>query len=161
MRIFLISFIFLCHTVNADTIKSYMEIANNIPQMEVKADPQAQAWARSAHHVLTITCESIAETMVQANEIAQRQNNPMFCLPPGVQLDSAKLNNLIQQTYKEISSQQSDKDLMTVSQVAWLGVAKQFPCQTNTAKAEMAQVSAAWGGQSAPTVAPQTGSFAP
>ncbi|EHL29491.1 hypothetical protein LDG_8453 [Legionella drancourtii LLAP12] len=138
-----------------------MEIANNIPQMEVKADPQAQAWARSAHHVLTITCESIAETMVQANEIAQRKNNPMFCLPPGVQLDSAQLNNLIQQTYKEISSQQSDKDSMTVSQVAWIGVAKQFPCQTNTAKTEMAQVSAAWGGQNSASVATQTGAFAP
>lgn len=158
MRIFLIGFMFLAHTVNADTIKSYMEIANNIPQMEVKADPQAQAWARSAHHVLTITCESIAETMTQANELAQRQNNPMFCLPPGVQLDSAKLNNLIQQTYKEISSQQSDKDSMTVSQVAWLGVAKQFPCQSNAAKAEMAQVSAAWGGQ---TAAPPVSALTP
>lgn len=131
MRLFLISSILFCHGVNADTIKNYMNIANNIPQMEVKADPQAQAWARSARHVLTITCESIEETITQANELAKRQGKPIFCLPPGVQLNSLTLNELIQQTYKEISSQQSDKDSMTVSQVAWLGVSKQYPCDTN------------------------------
>ena len=135
MRLFLISSILLCHSVYADTIKNYMNIANNIPQMEVKADPQAQAWARSARHVLTITCESIEETITQANELAKRQGTPIFCLPAGVQLNSITLNELIQQTYKEISSQQSDKDSMTVSQVAWLGVSKHYPCDTiNTAK---------------------------
>lgn len=142
MRTFLISFIFLCNSVNADIIKSYMNIANNIPQMEVKADPQAQAWARSARTVLTVACESIEETMIQANEIAKRQGTPIFCLPPGVQLNSLKLNELIQQTYKEISSQQSDKDSMTVSQVAWLGVTKQYPCKPSNG---IAQVNAAWG----------------
>lgn len=148
MRIFLICFFFVCHVVHADTIKSYMNIANNIPQMEIKADPQAQAWARSARNVLAITCESIGETMLHANEIAQRQGSPLFCLPLGVQLDSVKLNELIQQTYKEISSQQSDKDSMTVSQVAWLGVTKQYPCGTSAAKAEMGHITAALGGQS-------------
>lgn len=147
MRIFFIWFSFLCISVHADTIKNYMNIANNIPQMEIKADPQAQAWARSARHVLTITCESIGETIIHANEIAQRQGTPMFCLPPGVQINSLQLNELIQQTYKEISSQQNDKDLMTVSQVAWLGVTKQYPCKNSTAaKTEMEQVAMAWGG---------------
>lgn len=146
MRLFLICSIFLSHCLHADTIKSYMGIANNIPQMEIKADPQAQAWARSARNVLTITSESIEETMTQANEIAKRQGKPLFCLPPGVQLNSTKLNDLIQQTYKEISSQQSDKDMMTVSQVAWIGVSKNFPCKpNNAAKVELSQVTAAWG----------------
>lgn len=144
MRLFLISFFFLCQTIQADTIKNYMGIANNIPQMEVKADPQAQAWARSARHVLTITCESIEETMMQANEEAKKQGNPIFCLPPGKQLNSITLNDLIQQTYKELTSQQSDKDSLTVSQVAWLGVSKQYPCQNNAAKTGLSQ---AWGTQ--------------
>lgn len=146
MRILFISFIFLCHCLHADTIKNYMNIADNIQQMEIKADPQAQAWARSARHVLTITCESIAETMLQANEIAKNQGNPLFCLPKSVQLNASTLCQLLQQTYKGISSQQSDKDSMTVSQVAWLGASKSYPCQPNTAaKNEMTHVSAALG----------------
>ncbi|MGC1182284.1 phosphatase [Legionella sp.] len=148
MRLYLICFILICNAVNADTIKSYMGIASTIPQMEIKADPQAQAWARSARHVLTITCESIEETMTHANELAQKQGNPMFCLPPGVQLNALKLDELIQQTYKEISSQQSDKDAMTVSQVAWLGVTKHYPCKCNSgAKTEMDQIAAAGSGK--------------
>ena len=132
MRWLLIGLITICGSLHADTINNYMNIANNIPQMEIKADPQAQAWARSAHHVLTITCESIAETIMQANETATNLGKPIFCLPQGVQLNAITLNNLIQQTYKEISSQQSDKDKMTVSQIAWLGVNKRYSCQQNT-----------------------------
>lgn len=148
MRTSLWSFFFIFNCAHADTIKNYMSIAENIPQMEVKADPQAQAWARSARHVLTVTCESIAETMTQANELAKNQGHPIFCLPPNIQLNSLTLCDLIQQTYKEISSQQSDKDTMTVSQVAWLGAHQRFPCQQNApAKAEMAHVAAAMRAQ--------------
>lgn len=124
MRLLFISLILASGYLQADTINNYMNIANNIPQMEMKADPQAQAWARSARHVLTITSESIAETLIQANEAAKTQGKPIFCLPQGVQLNSFVMNELIQQTYKEISSQQSDKDKMTVSQVALLGLSK-------------------------------------
>lgn len=115
--------------VHADTIDHYVNIANNIPQMEMKADPQAQAWARSARNVLTITSETVAETLMQANELAKTQGRPLFCLPNGVSLNAVTLNGIIMQTYNDISSQQSDKDKMTVSQVAWLGVAKAYPCK--------------------------------
>ncbi|MCP0914527.1 MULTISPECIES: phosphatase [Legionella] len=115
-------------SVCADTIDHYMNIANNIPQMEMKADPQAQAWARSARNVLLLTSESIAETLLLANDTAKASGSPLFCLPAGMQLNPTMLNELIQQTYREISSQQSDKDRMTVSQVALLGVRKQYPC---------------------------------
>ena len=146
MRTLLISFVAFCNYIHADTIKNYMSIADNIPQMEIKADPQAQAWARSARHVLTVTCESIAETIVQANETAKNQGHPYFCLPLNEQLNAITLCNLIQQTYKEMSSQQSDKDSMTVSQVAWSGVTKHYPCQqNNTATNEMIHVVAALG----------------
>ena len=145
MRLFFISLMSICGYIHADTINNYMNIANNIPQMEIKADPQAQAWARSAHHVLTITCESIAETMTQANETAKSQGKPIFCLPQGTPLDATALNNLIQQTYKEISSQQSDKDKMTVSQIAWVGVTKRYPCNNANSDNQMAHASALIG----------------
>jgi hypothetical protein len=130
MRLLFIACMFICSMSYADTIENYMNIANNIPVMEMKADAQAQAWARSARHVLTITCESIAETLVQANETAHQLGKPLFCLANGVQLNPVTMNELIQQTYKEISSQQSDKDKMTVSQIALLGMSKRYPCQT-------------------------------
>ena len=128
---FLIStlLLLLSFVAQADTMDHYMNISNQIPQMEMKADPQAQAWARSARSVLIITNESIAETLSQANELAKTQGKALFCLPPGVSLDAATLNGIIMQTYRDISSQQSDKDKMTVSQIAWLGVNKRFPCE--------------------------------
>lgn len=129
MRLLFIIFSFICTASHADTIDNYMKIANNIPVMEMKADNQAQAWARSARHVLTITCESIAETLLQANETAKQHGSPLFCLTNGVQLNPIIMNELIQQTYKEMSSQQSDKDKMTVSQIALLGMSKKYPCQ--------------------------------
>jgi hypothetical protein len=142
MRLLLIGLISFCASLHADTINNYMNIANNIPQMEIKADPQAQAWARSAHHVLNITCESIAETLIQANETAKSQGKAIFCLPSNVQLNSLTLDGLIQQTYKEISSQQSDKDKMTVSQIAWLAVMKHYPCQNTSANNQILHVGA-------------------
>lgn len=128
---FLISILFLLHSALtlADTMEHYMNIANKIPQMEIKADPQAQAWARSARNVLTITDESIAETLTQANDIAKAQGNPLFCPPNETELNALLLRGLIMDTFKSISSQESDKERMTVSQVAWLAVTKTYPCQ--------------------------------
>lgn len=133
-------YVFLIASINAhaDTIDHYINIANNIPQMEVKADPQAQAWARSARNILILTSESIAESLTIANDSATRAGTPLYCLTPSVTLNGKMLNDLIQQTYREISSQQSDKDKMTVSQVALLGLSKQYPCQQNTQLAPQA-----------------------
>ncbi|KTD27135.1 MULTISPECIES: phosphatase [Legionella] len=142
MRSLIFSFTLLSSLyAQADTIDNYMNISNNIPQMEMKADPQSQAWARSARNVLTITSESIAETLIQANDLAKNQGKPLFCLPANVNLDAATLNSLILQTYKEIPSQQSDKNKMTVSQIAWLGVTKNYPCQQNKPSPQMQHMS--------------------
>jgi hypothetical protein len=131
MRSILFSIIlFISYSVQADTIDNYMNIANNIQQMEMKADGKSQAWARAARNVLGVASESIAETLMQMNELAKSQGKPLFCLPLNTTLDTETMNKIIQQTYKEISSQQSDKNKMTVSQVAWLGVAKHYPCST-------------------------------
>lgn len=130
MRYVLMSLLLIIHSAHADTINNYMSIADNIPTMEIKADAQAQAWARSARHVLTITAESIAETLVQVNETAKNQGNPLFCLPQSVQLSPFMMNELIQQTYKELANQPGSRDSMTVSQVALLGITKHYPCQS-------------------------------
>lgn len=138
--IFSVILLFSFYT-QADTIDNYINISNNIPQMEMKADQQSQAWARSARNVLIITSESIAETLMQSNELAKSQGKPLFCLPANVNLDATTLNTLIIQTYKDIPSQQSDKDKMTVSQVAWLGVTKSYPCQQNKSNPQMQHMS--------------------
>ena len=137
--------IFLCAMItisaHADTIDHYMNIANNIPQMEMKADQQSQSWARSARTILILTSESIAETLTLSNTSSA---HPLFCLPPGELLSATGLNDLIQQTYHEISSQQSDKDKMTVSQVALLGLAKKYPCQQKVATNKQVAMTGAW-----------------
>ncbi|MCR9192200.1 MAG: phosphatase [Gammaproteobacteria bacterium] len=116
-------------TVAADTMDHYMSIVNNIPKMEIKADGQAQSWAKSARNVLVLTCESVAESLAIANTAATEQGKPLYCLPATVTLDSSLLHNLIQQTYQEIASQESGKSKMTVSQVALLGLIKAYPCE--------------------------------
>ena len=53
---------------------------------------------------------------------------PLFCLPSGQLLDATKMSIIIGNTYQSISSQQSDKNSMTISQIAWLGVQREYPC---------------------------------
>lgn len=118
-------------TTSADTIGRYMNIANNIPKMEMKADKQSHTWARSARTILSLTSESIAETLVLANEEAQAHGStPLYCLPEGVTLNALLLNEIIQETYREISSLERDKNDMTVSKVALIGINRKFPCQS-------------------------------
>ena len=147
MRRLIFLFLLIPAIIFADTIDHFMNIANNIPQMEMKADPQSQAWARSARTVLILTSESIAETLMLSNDTAKEQGTPFFCIPPGAQLNGTLLNDLIQQTYRESSSQQSDKNKMTVSQVALLGLRKQYPCQQTAAVNKPAIQTGAWSGQ--------------
>lgn len=116
------------NTVFADTIDRYMNIVDNIPKMEMKADPDAQVWVRSARNVIDLTCESIAETLTLTNNTALQRHSPLFCLPGNTSIDAPFLNQLIQQTYRNISSPTDVKDKMTVSEVALLGLMQKFPC---------------------------------
>ena len=134
MRLFSLLLLTLSTYAYADTIEHYMNIASNIPKMEIKADPQAQAWARSARNVLLITSESIAETLTQVNKSATNLNKPLFCMPAGTLLDGKMLDNLIQETYQAISSQQRSGN-MTVSEVALFGLSKKFPCNNLKSRA--------------------------
>lgn len=136
MQRIILFFLILSFGVHADTINHYINIANNIPQMEMKADQQSQAWARSARTMLTLTSETVLETLTIFNETAKQNGSPLYCVPLSEKLDATALNELIQQTYRNISSLQSDKDNMTVSQVALLGLKNKYPCeqQANTDK---------------------------
>lgn len=148
MRLITIVFtLFLSVPLWADSIQSYMKISNNIPQMEIKADAQSQAYARSARQVLTITSESIAETMIEANFIAKEHTGKsLFCLPAGTTLNAKLLDAIIKQSFSDQQSQQqpSSLDRESVSKIAWSGVLKKFPCDkaTNNQTQQMSHLSA-------------------
>jgi hypothetical protein len=129
---------------HGDTIDHYMNIANGIPQMEMKADEQSQAWARSARTVLTLTCDGITDSLMLANETATQLGKPLFCLTPGAQINPEMLSALIQQTYQSLSTAQADKDKMTVSQVALLGIQKQYPCKDDSAQKKAPEQAPTW-----------------
>ena len=118
------------YPLHADTMDHYMNIVNNIPKMEIKADGQAQIWAKSARNVLLLTCESVAESMAIVNETAVRQGMPLFCLPGTVTLNGSMLRNLVEQTYLDMPNQESEKSKMTVSDVALIGLTKTYPCSS-------------------------------
>ncbi len=113
----------------SDTIDNYQHISKSIPKMEIKADEQSQAWARSARHVLTITNESIAETLIALNSEAAKQGKPFFCLPQNQQLSAEHLGQLIQE-YTQNLGQQSANNRPTVSRIAFEAVVKKYPCQS-------------------------------
>lgn len=111
-----------------------MNIAENIPKMEMKADEDAQVWVRSARNILNLTCESIAETLIAANKSATEQGHPLFCLnADGQNLQPASLNTLIQKTYREMLTPKDVKDNLTVSEVALMGLMQTYPCGTSRA----------------------------
>lgn len=127
MRFIILALCLICNTTNADTIEHYMNIANSIPRMEMKADSESQAWARSARNVLLLTCDSIADTLLLTNETAKQKGYPIFCMPNSGKIDPSYLNNLIQKTYKELND--NNKNTKTVSEIALLGISKEYPCQ--------------------------------
>ncbi len=117
--------------LHADTIGNFIKIANGIPAMEMKADPQSQAWARSARNILNLTSENVAESLTLANKNAAIAGSPLFCPPNNAQITSSDMSLLIQKTYNELANAEQDKSQMSVSQVALLGLSKQYPCESN------------------------------
>jgi hypothetical protein len=128
--VLLLGFAITSYKAHADTIGHYINITSNITQMELKADSESQSWARGARNVITLTCESILESLNIANKISSETGKPMYCMPPNTTITSMALDNMIQDTYRNISSQAKDKDQMSVSQVALLGLQKTYPCKS-------------------------------
>ncbi len=116
-------------SAHADTIERYMNVADSIPKMEMKADSDAQIWVRSARNILNLTCEAIAETLTVANKAATEQGKPLFCFNGGKEgLEPEFLNTLIQKTYTESNSPKEVKNSMTVSEIALIGLMQKYPC---------------------------------
>lgn len=147
MRYFIIMFTtFSCAMAQADSIASYMKIANNIPKMDVQADPKSQAWARSARNVLTVTTETISETMLQANTIASTKGAPLFCLPKNTTLNPSIMDALIKKGAQKLSVSAKEQNSISVSQIAWEMVLSEYPCQNNAVVSNrMAHVAAILG----------------
>lgn len=121
---------FLCSFHNyADTIERYMGIANNITRMEIKADPNAQAWARSARNVLLLTGESIWESLSIMNQISTEKGQPLFCIRSSETISAERMNDLIQESYGKLNMPDDQKNKMTVAQVALMGIQQHYPCQ--------------------------------
>ncbi len=118
----------------SDTIANYQRISQSVPKMEIKANEQSQAWARSARHVLNITNESIAETLIAINEEAMKRGRPFFCLQKNQRLDAQRLGQLIEDASKNLN-RKSPSSLATVSQIAFEAVLKNYPCQTDSQNA--------------------------
>ena len=114
----------------SDSIANYQRISKSIPKMEIKADEQSQAWARSARHVLNITNESIAETLIAMNEEATKNGRPFFCLPKDQPLNAERLAQLIDE-----QNLPSASNKMTVSQIALEAVKKKYPCRSSSQNA--------------------------
>ena len=147
MRLLLIIItLFHCLIAQADSIASYMKIANNIPKMEIQADPKSQALARSSRNVLIITTEAIAETMLQANDIAKQKGAPLFCLPKGMKLDASSMDALIKKGAQKLRVSAKEQSSISVSKIAWDEVISEYSCQNKIAMSNrMAHVVAALG----------------
>ena len=133
--------------VSADTVDRYMRIADNIPKMTMKADIDSQTWARSARNILRLTTETIAETLQLANESATQQGKPLFCLPSGKVLNAQMVNAVVKSTYRKVLVNRVDRDSMTVSQVALVGLVEKYPCSSVPTKQ-------AWVRPASPTINP-------
>ena len=127
-KLFIVSALAFASTAKADTVDHYMNIVNNLPQMEMKADSESQAWARSARNILMLTSETVAESLILVNQEAEKKGAPIFCLPPGEKLSNSEINELIKNTYVGLSGTLQNKNQMTVSQIALIGMQKKYPC---------------------------------
>ena len=130
MRIFAI--ILLCllnRTLQADTVGHYMEISSNIPRMEMKADPESQAWARSARNVILLTGESIWESLKAANEINTSAGKPLFCISNPNQINAEAMTDLIQSTYEQLQMNEQQKFGLTVAQLGLMALQQKYPCR--------------------------------
>lgn len=111
--------------VFADTLGKYAAIAKNIPSMELKADAQSQAWARSARSVLSVTDEAIAQSVVAMNIIALKNGKPLICAPADVKINTEMVHTLLT---KRIANMQLDDTNKNISSVVVTILTEQYPC---------------------------------
>ncbi len=119
----------------ADTIGKYAKIAKSIPEMSLKADPQAQAWMRSAKSILAITDETVAQTIMAMNQLAKRQGRPLICLPDTKVIDGATVHDILA---SKIQGDVDENAPDTISNIVTQELLKTYPC--NGARKQLAEV---------------------
>lgn len=110
----------------ADTIGKYAEIAQNIPKMSLKADEQAQAWARSAKSILAVTDETMAQTIQAMNQLAYKHNSPLLCLPQGNEVTPELIHETLEKIIAHLRPEQSTQ---TISNILVQQLQDDFSCQ--------------------------------
>jgi hypothetical protein len=123
---------------SADTIGKYAKIAKSIPEMSLKADPQAQAWMRSAKSILAITDETVAQTVVAMNQLAKSQGRPLICLPDSKKIDGDTVHEILA---SKIAGDVDENAPETISSIVTQELVKTYPC--NRAHKQLAE---AWPG---------------
>ena len=119
----------------ADTIGKYAKIAKSIPQMSLKADPQSQAWMRSAKSILAITDETVAQTIMAMNQLAKSQGRPLICLPDGKVIDGDTVHGILA---SKIQGDVDENAPDTISNIVTQELVKTYPC--NGARKHLAEV---------------------
>lgn len=126
MKKYIICLLILWHTtLFADTLGKYASIARNIPSMELKADAQSQAWARSARSVLGVTDEAIAQSVVAMNLLALKNGTALICYPPETKIDTPMIHTILA---KHIASMPADDANRSISEVVVTILTNQYPC---------------------------------
>ena len=129
MRYLIILLVLISNLAQADKIKNYIEISSSIPQMELKADPHSQSWARSARNIITSTDETILQTAVLMNSLSAKQGKPLFCFSNNTKIDNKTIDTIIKNTYRDLVAQgKANVNNMSVSEVAVIGIANKYPC---------------------------------
>lgn len=125
MKRFLFVLLLINSSVWADTIGQFMTVANSISRIEMKADSESQAWARSARNILLLTSESIWESLNAANQANQ---NNLFCVPKQETMSAENMTDLIKTTYLNLSMSEQEKNKLTVAQIGLIALQKKYPC---------------------------------
>ena len=120
----LLLLILIYQPLYADKIIKFMNVANSIPRMEMKADANAQAWAKSARNILLLTAESIWESLSAANQAG----TPLFCVANQADISAEKMTDLIKETYLHLNMGDDEKNQLSVAQVALMGLQQQYSC---------------------------------
>lgn len=134
MKIFIFLMLVLLQSSGyADKIIKFMNVANNIPRMEMKPDQNSQAWAKSARNILLLTSESIWESLYSVNQVNTQSGNPLFCIPSQEAMSAEKMTDLIEDTYRNLSMSDDEKNQLTVAQVALMGLQQKYGCSNSIA----------------------------
>ena len=135
-KIIFLALVILYQPLYADKIIKFMNVANTIPRMEMKPDANSQAWAKSARNILLLTAESIWESLYSANQANAQAGNPLFCVRDQASMNAENMTDLIEETYRNLSMSDAEKNQLTVAQVALIGLQRQYGCNSTSASSQ-------------------------